>query len=115
MGLMKKILFGDDPAHDGIRKAWREAAADRIAEFPFPIQTKRRNRLGPGPYWDPFWPSSVATALKELSVEAITVNERYCVRSREKAREVHDRAEVIHKEKIAEWERRVDQRKRKAT
>jgi hypothetical protein len=46
MGLTKKILFGDDPAHDGIRAAWCKAAADRAAGFPFPIQTKRKNRIG---------------------------------------------------------------------
>jgi hypothetical protein len=111
MGLIKKILFGDDPAHDAIREAWRKAAADRVAGFPFPIQTKRKNRLGRGPYWDPFWSSAVATALKELGVEAIIVNERYCVRTREEARGVRDRAEAIHKERIVEWEGRAGHRK----
>lgn len=106
MGLTKNILFGDDPAHDSIREAWREAAAERIAAFPVPIQTKRKNRLGPGPYWDPFWPSALSTALKELGIEAIVVNERYCVRTDEQARAVLGRAEAVHKSRIAEWERR---------
>jgi hypothetical protein len=110
MGLMKTILLGDDPAHDGIRDVWRKAAADRVAKFPCPIQTKRKNRLGRGPYWDPFWRSAVATALKELGVEAIIVNERYCVRTCDEARGARDRAEAIHKETIAEWERRTDPR-----
>jgi hypothetical protein len=104
MGLIKTILFGDDAAHDGIREAWGKAAADRVAEFPCPIQTSRKNRLKRGPYWDPFWRSAVSTALEELGVEAIIVNERYCVRTREEVRQVRDRAEVIHKEKIAESE-----------
>ena len=105
MGLTKRILFGDDPAHDGIRQKWREAAAERIAAFAFPIQTKRKNRLGRGPYWDPFLPSAVSAALKELGIEAIIVNERYCVRTTERARAVRDRAEVLHKERVVDWER----------
>jgi hypothetical protein len=44
----------------------------------------------------------VATALKELGVEAIIVNERYCVQTCDEARAVRVRAEAIHKEKIAE-------------
>jgi hypothetical protein len=35
MGLTKRILFGDDPAFDGIRQAWCEAAAERIAAIEF--------------------------------------------------------------------------------
>ena len=49
MGLTKRILFGDDPAFDGIRQTWCEAAAERTAVFAFPIQTKRKNQLGWGP------------------------------------------------------------------
>lgn len=105
MGLTKRILFGNDPAFDGTRQAWREAAAKRIAAFAFPIQTKRRNRLGRGPYWDPFWPSAVTTALKELGIDALVVNERYCVRTDVQARAVRGHAEAIHKRRIAEWER----------
>jgi hypothetical protein len=106
MGLTKRILFGDDPAHDGIRQERREAAAVRVAAFAFPIQTKRKNRLGRSPYWDPFWPSAVSAALKELGIEAIIVNERYCVRTIEQTRAVRDRAEAIHKKRVTDWERR---------
>lgn len=103
MGLTKRILFGDDSAHHGIRQAWREAAAERVTAFSFPIKTKRKNRLGLGPYWDPLWPSAVSAALKELGIEAIIVNERYCVRTIEQAQAVRSRAEAIHKKRVADW------------
>jgi len=106
MGLMKKILFGDDPAHDPIRRSWREAASERVSAFPFPIQTKRKNRLGHRPYWDPFWPSAVSSALKELGIEAIVVNGKYCVATNEQACAIRNRAEAVHKQRIAQWERR---------
>lgn len=106
MGLTKKILFGNDPAYDRIRQAWREAAAKRIAAFPFAIQTKRKNKLGRGPYWDPFWPSAVAAGLNELGVKSIIINGRFCVRTSEQARAVHERAEAIHKKSVVEWESR---------
>jgi hypothetical protein len=78
MGLTKKIRFGDDPAHDGIRKAWRAAVAgERISTFAFSIRTKPKSRFGWGPNWDPFWPAAVSAALKERGVEAIVVNGRY--------------------------------------
>lgn len=106
MGLTKRVLFDDDPDCDGIRQELREAAAEQVAAFAFPIQTKRKNLLGRYPYWDPFWPSAVSTALKELDIEAIVVNERHCVRTNEQARAVRDRAEAIHKRRVADRERR---------
>ncbi len=96
MGLTKTILFGDDPAHDGIRGGWQEAAAEQIAAHPHPIKTRRRNQMGTGPYWDPIWPSAVAAALSELGIKSIVVNGRYCVRTRQQADDVQRRAEIIY-------------------
>jgi len=106
MSLTKTILFGNDPAHDGIRQTISEAAARRIAAFPFSIPTRRKNRLGRGPYWDPFWPHSVSSAAKELGIETILVNSKCCTQTDNEARAIRDRAEAIHKNQIAEWERR---------
>jgi hypothetical protein len=106
MGLAKTILFGDNPAHDGIRRAMSEAAGRRIVAFPFLIPTRRKNRIRQGPYWDPFWPSSVSSAAKELGIETILVNSRCCTRTQEQADTIRSRAEKIHAEKIADWERR---------
>jgi hypothetical protein len=106
MSLTKTILFGNDPAHDGIRRAMGEAAARVVAAFPFSIPTRRKNRAGRGPYWDPFWPSSVWSASKELGIETILVNSRCCTQTKEQADAIRNRAESIHKERTADWERR---------
>lgn len=106
MSLTKTILFGDDPAHDGIRHAMSEAAARRIAAFPFSIPTRRKNRLGRGPYWDPFWSYSVSSAAKKLGIETIRVNSKCCAQTAEQASAIRSHAETIHKKEIAEWERR---------
>jgi hypothetical protein len=106
MSLTKTILFGDDPAHDGIRHAMSEAAARRIAAFPFSIPTRRKNRLGWGPYWDPFWPYSLSRAAEELGIETILVNSKRCTQTEKQAGAVRDRAEALHKEQIADWQRR---------
>ncbi len=105
MGLTKKILFDNDPARDGIRADWRTVDAEHVANFTVPIQTKRKNRIGRGPYWDAFWPSALAKALEELGIESIIVNDRYCVRTAEQARTVRERAEAIHEAKISDWQR----------
>jgi hypothetical protein len=106
MSLTKGILFGDDPAHDNIRRAMSEAVARRIAAFPFSIPTRRKNRLRHPPYWDPFWPSSVSSAAKELGVETILVNSKCCTRTKEEADAIRFRAEKIQAKKIADWARR---------
>lgn len=69
MGLTKTILFGGDPAHDGLRQEIREAAVRRVAAFPFSIRLRRKNRMGRGPYWDPAWASCVSRAANELGIE----------------------------------------------
>jgi hypothetical protein len=106
VGLTKTILFGDDPAHDAIRQAMSDAAANRIAAFPFSIPTRRRNRIRQRPYWDPYWPSSVSSAAKELGIGTILVNSRRCTRTKEEADAILFRAEKIHAQKIAGLERR---------
>lgn len=107
MSLTKKILFGEDSADEEIRQIWRDAAAEHVAALPFAIQTRRKNRIGHGSYWDPFWPSAVSTALKHLGIESIVLNGRHHVRTQEQARAARDSAEAIHKKKIARWRERL--------
>jgi hypothetical protein len=106
MSLAKRILFGDDPAHDGIRRRMSEAAGQHIAEFPFAIPTRRKNRLEGGHFWDPFWRSSLSAAAVELGIETILVNSKLCARTKQEADAIRNRAEAIHQQKIAVWKRR---------
>ena len=105
MSLAKRILFGNDPGDDAIRRRISEAAGRRIAAFPFTIPTRRRNRLECGPYWDPWWRSSLAAAAEELGIETIRVNSKCCTRTRQEADVLQSRAEILHDEKVANWKR----------
>jgi hypothetical protein len=106
MSLAKRILFGDNPGHEEIRRLMTKAAGRRIAAFPFAIPTRRKNRLGRGPYWDPFWPSALSAAAAELGIETILVNSKLCTKPKEQADAILSRAEAIYEGKLAVWKRR---------
>jgi hypothetical protein len=100
MSLSKRILFGDDPADDAARAALRERARRLIELFTFRIPTRRRNRLGIGPYWDPNWPGCVYRAAKELKVEHITINSHVCTQTQADADSIVTQAEVLYKASV---------------
>jgi hypothetical protein len=100
VSLSKRILFGNDPADEGARQQLREETARYLDGFKFKIPTRRRNRLGVGPHWDPFWPSSVMAAAKELNVVTVQINDQVCTRTQAHSDAVRVRAQAIHQTKV---------------
>ena len=97
MSLSKRILFGNHPADDATRALLQERAA-RVADlFTFKIPTRRRNRLGIGPYWDSIWPGCVHGAADELNLEHVTINSRVCTKTQADADSMVAQAEVFYK------------------
>jgi hypothetical protein len=102
MSVSKRILFGDDPAYDQARREIVENVSQTIDAYKFSIPTRRRNRLGSGPYWDATWPSCVHSAADELGIRTIGVNSRICTKTQEEADAILAQAALIHKKRIAE-------------
>lgn len=103
MSYSKRILFGDDPADDGVRQRLSETVSRRLEPFKFTIPTRRRNRLGAGPHWDRFWPWNLTAAAKELSIETVQINSKMCVRTQAECDAIRARAEVLHQASIKEY------------
>jgi hypothetical protein len=102
MSMSKRILFGDDPADDHIREKMRKDTEEFLEPFKFKIPTRRRNRLGRGPHWDPYWRSCLTAAAEELSVEAVQINDQMCVKTQAYVAAVKSRAEELHQARINE-------------
>jgi len=104
MSRSKRILFGDDPADDAARTAIAIAAARMIGEFPCKVATRRKNRLGSAPRWDPFWANAVTRAARQLWIEVIQVNDQICARTQDEAAKIKETAERLWEEARADFE-----------
>ncbi|WP_441255674.1 hypothetical protein [Tardiphaga sp. 285_C5_N1_2] len=62
MSMSKRMLFGNDPVDDHIREKLRKDTEEFLEPFKFKIPTRRKNRLGRGPHWDPYWRSCLTAA-----------------------------------------------------
>jgi hypothetical protein len=100
MSMSKRILFGNDPADDHIREKKRKDTEAFLEPFKFKIPTRRRNRLGRGPHWDPYWRSCLTAAAEELSIEAVQINDQLCVKTQAHAVAIKNRAEELHRARI---------------
>lgn len=100
LSMSKRILFGDDPADDHIREKTRKDTEAFLEPFKFKIPTRRRNRLGRGPHWDPSWPSCLVAAAQELGVKTVQINDQICVKTQADAEAVKSRAEEFHQDRI---------------
>jgi hypothetical protein len=96
----KRILFGDDPADDPLRQRLADLMRDRLEHFQFKVPLRKRNRIGPGPHWDPFWRSSVQMATAELKIETVNINDQTCTKTKAEADAIKLRAETIHQAKV---------------
>jgi hypothetical protein len=101
VSVSKRILFGNDPADDNARQRLAEETRAFLEPFKFKIPARRKNRLGLGPYWDPFWRSSLSSAAKELDIKIVHINDQVCTASQAEADAVRSRAEVIHQARLA--------------
>jgi hypothetical protein len=102
MSMSKRILFGNDPADDHIREKMREDTIAFLEPFKFKIPTRRKNRLGRGPHWDPYWRSCLTAAAEELGVEKVHINDQLCVRTQAEAKVVKSRAEALHQVRLSQ-------------
>ncbi len=102
MSVSKRILFGDDPADEGARQRLSEETRKRLEPFKYKIPLRRRNAIRAGPRWDPSWPASVMTAMKDLNIDAVQINEQLCTKTQADADAVRSRAEKIYRARIEE-------------
>ena len=100
MSYSKRVLFGDDPADDEARRLIAQATENFLAPFILKIPTRRKNRLGIGPYWDGGWSSIVAEAAKTLNVESVQINDQRCFKAQEEADAVRVLAEQNHQARM---------------
>jgi hypothetical protein len=100
MSFSKRILFGNDPQDDDIRRELAEITTQKLIPYVHKIGLRRRNKLGQKPHWDPFWESCLISAAKELDKEYVLINSKICFLARTDAEEVKDRADELHKQRI---------------
>lgn len=74
MSMSKRILFDNDPKHDEIRAEIRRRNSEFIEQFQYRVpDTKFKIKDGKRRK-DAFWGYALSTALKEVTVEFVTVN-----------------------------------------
>lgn len=100
MGLTKRALFDNDPAHDGIRQHWAEERDRLFAEFTVRLPTRRKNRLLGGGRWDSLWPGSLAKAANELNIDHIGINDGMFFRTVEERERTARRGEELWRELV---------------
>jgi len=100
MSFSKRILFGNNPTDDHLRKRLADLTLGRLKHFQFKVSLRKRNRTGFGPHWDPFWRSSVHEAAAELKIETVNINDQACTKTQAEADAIKLRAELVHKAKV---------------
>jgi hypothetical protein len=79
-----------------MRRQFFERARQVVELFTFKIPTRRRNRLGVGPYWDSIWPSCVYRATKDLKLDYVAINSHVCTKALADAQSIVAQAEVFY-------------------
>lgn len=108
MSLTKRIFLDKYPASEGVRRKAADAVSDHIGRFTFRIPANRRNKSASHPHWDPFWPSSLSKAAKELGLETTYVNSGCFLRTDEDRAALLTRAEAIWRERSADYAQRLE-------
>jgi hypothetical protein len=103
MSYSKRILFGDNPADDGIRQQIVQRMEQWLEPFKFTIPMRRRNRLNVGPHWDSWWPSIIASTAKELKIDFVRINDQLCFKTQAEAEEVRVLSEKRHRAEIEKF------------
>lgn len=103
MSFTKRVLFGEDPRDDLLRKERATQAQEAIAAYQYRIGTRRKNRFADSPRWDPAWASCLTEAAGELQIPYRSINSHIGFLSESDSNAVRIRAEEIHVKKVAEF------------
>jgi hypothetical protein len=98
MSRSKRFLFETHVDDEAAKAVLRVALDARRASLQVRIATRRKNRWH-GRRWDPLWPGALATAARELGIDALTVNDGIYVANAAEADRVRVRAEQLWRDR----------------